>query len=134
MALCESRPKDFQGATGAVAITVKELVRIGTPILAHRKRLSAPDQLGAADPEAPPAPQGELPRIAVLGSIPALHGLYHPAVRGGFPADFQVFRQGRFARAEDFVVDWNIRAESVKMPTKAVDTAMGAHAGIARIA
>src|SRR5439155_4436979 len=58
---------------GFRAVEEQELVGIRASIVAHRNRLASPDQLGAALPEAPPATQGEVGRLALPGPVPAFH-------------------------------------------------------------
>ena len=66
-----------------------ELARIGAPVVPHRDRLAAPDQLATALAETLPAPKGVLARIAVGLSVPALHRIDAEAVADAHPVEFE---------------------------------------------
>ena len=51
----------------------QQLIRIGTAVVPDRHGLAAPNQLGAAPPEVPPAPARQFARLAARRAVPALH-------------------------------------------------------------
>ena len=57
-----------------------QLVGVGAPIVAHRHRLSAPDQLCAAESKIGPAPLGHLGRATIFCAVPTLHRQHAEAV------------------------------------------------------
>src|SRR5690349_11102951 len=72
-----------------------QLIGIRTAFLQHGDGFSAPDQLGAASSETPPASDGVLSRTPVAGSVPAFHGLNGDSVPKSDFAPHQWLRQRR---------------------------------------
>ena len=75
------------GEIGERFLGQEQLVRLGPAVGAHGHGLAAPDQLGPARAEAPPAPQRPLAGPAVGFGVPALHRQDAEAVADGASAD-----------------------------------------------
>ena len=107
----------------------QQLVGVGASVGAHRRRLAAPDPARPRFPEAPPAPPGELRGHSLVGSVPALHRLDHPAVLDPRASRRRVSRRGggqrerlgqwRVGSGEDFVVAGEGTAELLEPRSQA---------------
>ena len=72
-----------RAARSASVLGEQELVGVGAAVVAHGDRLAAPDQLGPAQAEVPPAPPRQVGRPAVDGAVPALHRQDGEAIADG---------------------------------------------------
>ena len=77
-----------------VGLVDQKLVGIGPPILPNSHRLPAPDELGPTPAKVLPAPAGQEGRLAVLSSVPALHGEDAEAVSDNSRADLEGLGEG----------------------------------------
>ena len=68
------------GQAAQVPFVDQELVGVRAAVGPHRHRLAAPDQLGAALPEADPAPASQRAGESALRPVPAFHGLDAEAI------------------------------------------------------
>ena len=107
-----------------------ELLRIGAAVGPHRAGLSAPDQLGAAEPEAAPAPFGIVRRLAVTLAVPALHRMDRQAMADLHAVDFDRGRQWRVPAMRDDVVARHLDSEGLQVIAKARDAVKRASLGI----
>jgi len=107
---------------GAVFRRGQGLIRVGSAIALHGRRLAAPDQLGTAEPEMAPAAQGVRRRRSVAVGVPTFHRMDAPAVAHTKAADLDGSRQRRaLLGRENLVVDGQIQGQLLEPRAKGLD-------------
>ncbi len=115
-----------------VGLVDEQLVRIGAAVVPDSCRLAAPDQLGAARTEPPPAPQRQLARTAIRGPIPPFHGQDGETVADHNAAGQVIrLRQRRASADLHLVVKGQIGPDLDQMPGKCGRGLQCCHAAIA---
>ncbi len=108
-----------------------ELVGVGPALGLHGHGLASPDQLGAAEPEVPPAAEENLGGGAVGAAVPALHRMDAPAVADGPTAERERLGERRAGGGgERRVVERNRRGERGEVRAEFVNGAEPSDAGI----
>ena len=102
-----------------------QLERVGAPVMAHRHRLAAIDELRPALAEPPPPPHGVLGRGTLPRAVPALDGVDGEAVADGHAVDRQRRGQRLVGAVGDDVVAGHVRAQLGEMRAEAGDAGEG---------
>ena len=115
------------GHASAVFLACHKLVRVGAALGCHGECLPAPDELGPAAPEIPPAPARQIARLAVFSPIPPFHRLNGKAIADADAAGVRGLGQRGRGCGFDLVVAGQFRAQmgqvgaKVRCPLKAGD-------------
>ena len=97
----------------------QSLVRVGPAVGLYGGGLTAPDELGPAEPEVAPATDGVLGGRTVAVGVPSLHGVNAPAVAHGYAAHFDGLSQrGTGGGGESLVVYGKFETELFQTTAK----------------
>ena len=117
------------GDGGQRGLVEQELVGVGAAVVADGDGLAAPDELGAAEAEAPPAAGSQRRGAAVEFAVPALHGQDAPAVADGAEVGVEGLGEGRRGRGEQFIRERQVGADALQVGAELVDAAQARDAG-----
>src|SRR4051812_36528846 len=81
-----------------------ELIRICPPVVPHRDRLTAPDQLCAGCPESPPAPKGGFGWVTIRRAVPSFHRVNRDSISNEEAPCLHRLRERRFNAHDDFTI------------------------------
>ncbi len=119
LAVCSDQlaVKVFQPRQGVLGD--QQLMRVGAPVCTHCHCLPTPHQLGAAQAEILPAPQGKLGRLSTRRAVPAFHGQAAETI-ANHPAAGQRIRLGQrvFCTRNDFFIEGQLDAQGFNIIAK----------------
>src|SRR5215471_7953066 len=99
----------------------QKLIRVCATVVSDGNRFAAPDQLGPASTEIPPAPFGQRCRFPVYSPVPSFHWMDREAITARLSVNIKRLCERRAVTFNHLGITWNGNAVFTQMTLKCCD-------------